>query len=174
MPTALSILTNLDLERNQLLRAAVELVATPDATPVSGQIAFTDGTVTAYPKWSVLIRDGETPTPGWRVLGAINKAHTVTGLWTFKPDFKADGSPAVSGDPPFAVDVGRGGRVVNLNADLLDGWHAISPVPDGVTAPSGSQIPVAGRPKRHSKSRRPHAISVRRSAADASGRIVWW
>jgi len=142
MPTALSILTNLDLERNQLLRAAVELVATPDATPVSGQIAFTDGTVTAYPKWSVLIRDGETPTPGWRVLGAINKAHTVTGLWTFKPDFKADGSPAVSGDPPFAVDLGRGGRVVNLNADLLDGWHAISPVPDGVTAPSGSQIPV--------------------------------
>ena len=34
--------------------------------------------------------------------------------------------------------------------------------------------PVAGRPNRSSKSRRPQRISVRRSAADASGRIVWW
>ena len=42
------------------------------------------------------------------------------------------------------------------------------------TAVSGSHIPVAGRPKRTSKSRMPQRISVRRSAADASGRIAWW
>ena len=32
----------------------------------------------------------------------------------------------------------------------------------------------ARRPKRSSKSRRPQRISVRRSAAEASGRMVWW
>ena len=42
------------------------------------------------------------------------------------------------------------------------------------TAVSGSHMPVGRRPKRTSKSRRPQRTSVRRSAADASGRIVWW
>ena len=42
------------------------------------------------------------------------------------------------------------------------------------TAVSGSHRPLGRRPNRSSKSRMPQAISVRRSAADASGRIVWW
>ena len=42
------------------------------------------------------------------------------------------------------------------------------------TAVSGSHSPVGRRPKRSSKSRSPQRISVRRSAAEASGRIAWW
>ena len=42
------------------------------------------------------------------------------------------------------------------------------------TAVSGSHSPAGRRPNRSSKSRMPQAISVRRSAAEASGRIVWW
>ena len=42
------------------------------------------------------------------------------------------------------------------------------------TAVSGSQMPAGRRPNRISNSRRPQRISVRRSAAEASGRIEWW
>jgi hypothetical protein len=142
MATALSYPTNVDFERNQLIRAALELVTTADATPVVGQIQFTDGASASLPIWSVIVRDGAT-APAWRVLGAINKLASVTGFWSFFPSTKADGTTAAgAGDPPFGVDSGRTGVVTNLNSDRVDSFHVHSPTPDGTIAPTAGFLPA--------------------------------
>lgn len=45
----------------------------------------------------------------------IDKAESVTGLWAWNPS---------SGSVPFTVNASKTGVVSNLNADLLDGYHA--------------------------------------------------
>lgn len=142
MATALSYPTNVDFERNQLIRAALELVTAVDTGAVTGQVAITDGASVTPPPWTVIVRDG-AGTPAWRYLGAINKPASVTGFWSFFSDTKADGSTAaVTGDPPFGVHANRAGVVTNLNADRVDSFHVHSPTPDGTVAPTAGFIPV--------------------------------
>jgi hypothetical protein len=109
-------LANLDMSRNRLVSAALELVSVNPSPSVLGQIAFSQipGPTNNH---AYLCIDASTPV--WVPLISTGQNESIYGLWTFAPPNV--GAPS---GPPFAVANAdpATNKVTNLNADYLDGF----------------------------------------------------
>lgn len=104
----MNILSDLDfLQASKIIAAMIDPVASDPGTPVESQLWY-NTTLERFKSY-----DGSSSF----IIPRIDDAETVTGVWTWNPD---------SGSVPFVVDASHNSVVTNLNADLLDGYHASS------------------------------------------------
>lgn len=102
----MQILSDYDfVKASQILNALHQPVASDPGTPVASMLWFNT---------SALRFRGYDGSDVFTI-PRVDAAESVTGLWAWNPS---------SGSVPFTVNASKNGIVSNLNADLLDGYHA--------------------------------------------------
>jgi hypothetical protein len=104
--------SNLDLSRNQLVDAGLQLLAAAPATPFKGQVAF--NAIAADPDINHPVVYLDAAPAGWRRMTLASFDETISGFWKFSR----------SGSPFEVLGSSVGVLVTGLNADMLDGFHA--------------------------------------------------
>ena len=108
MPGPLQLSNDVEFEGSALFKNfRLENSTSLPGDTLSGRIDYKSNTDDEHLRFA----DGSS----WIEVPRIDIDETVTGVWNFNPG---------TGSVPFTVPSGRQGVVTNLNADMVDGYHA--------------------------------------------------